>query len=1051
MLRHIVKLANKQTRIYTGSNIVGASLLPNHALVAVRTLTGLIVGVPKESIVDECRVALTPQNVIKLKKAGAVVKIQEGAGEASGFTDILYKSAGAEIVSESEVWKSQVVAKVRPPNPEEASKIEDRVLVSIIQPKSNAPLVEQLTKQNSTVLSLDSLLRTLSRGQAFDVLSSQANIAGYRAVIEAAHHMQRPFAGQMTAAGKIQPAKVLVVGAGVAGLAAIQLAKKQGAIVYGFDVRAAAKEQVESCGAKFLEVKTAEDGSAAGGYAKEMSPEWFAAADAMLLAECKSIDVIITTALIPGRRAPVLIKREMVEAMPSGGVCIDLAAPAGGNIEVTVPGQVIKHKGVTIVGYNNIESKMASTASSLFGGNVTNLLLSMEDKVTKTFVVDLLDPAVRSMCIAQGGQALPPYVPPVSSTGPAVQVTKKEEAKVLTVQEISKQYLHKAAMTTLTTTSVLGLAAMVPNAPMMTTFALSCWVGNSCVQGVTHALHSPLMAMTNAISGMTIVGGMLQMGGGFLPGTIPQGLAAGAVLLSAINLAGGTIVTKKMLDMFRRPTDPPEFNHYYLLPGLTAAAGSGALFATGLAPASLAPMLALASALGCVGGITCLSSQSTARLGIAVGMSGIGTGLAATLAYMNPADIAVYGQLLAFGGSGAGIGYYLSTKIGPTELPQAVAAFHSLVGLAAAFTAVGDFMVHDPAAHVTTFHNISTYLGAWMGSITATGSVIAYGKLSGQMSSAALQLPGRDAINVVLGSTSVAGLAGFCMLADPTLAAVSLAAGVLSSGSLGLHMTSSIGGADMPVVITLLNSYSGWALCAEGFILDQPLLTVVGALIGSSGAFLTRIMCEAMNRSLANVILGGFGTEITAPTDTSNEPARVHTEIDIAGTAEALRNADKVVIIPGYGLAVAQAGAVVADICLYLRKEGKDVRFGVHPVAGRMPGQLNVMLAEAGVPYDMVFEMEEINEEMSTTDVVMVIGANDTVNSAAEEDPKSAIAGMPVIQVWKAKHTVFMKRSMASGYAGVDNPVFYKGNTDMLLGDAKKTCEAIRAELFKKD
>jgi NAD(P) transhydrogenase len=301
---------------------------------------------------------------------------------------------------------------------------------------------------------------------------------------------------------------------------------------------------------------------------------------------------------------------------------------------------------------------------------------------------------------------------------------------------------------------------------------------------------------------------------------------------------------------------------------------------------------------------------------------------------------------------------------------------------------------------------------------------------------------------MTLAASSLAGMAGFCITGDPTMAALSLGTGVLSSGLLGLHMTQSIGGADMPVVITLLNSYSGWALCAEGFILDQPLLTVVGALIGSSGAFLTRVMCEAMNRSLPNVIMGGFGTTTAAPTEKTAE-TRVHREIDAAGTAEALRNAEKVVIVPGYGLAVAQAAGVVAEIALKLRKEGKDVKFAVHPVAGRMPGQLNVMLAEAGIPYDMVHEMEEVNPDMDHVDVAMVIGANDTVNSSAEEDPSSAIAGMPVIQVWRAKSVVFMKRSMASGYAGVDNPVFYKGNTEMLLGDAKKTCEAIRAELIK--
>jgi NAD(P) transhydrogenase len=431
-------------------------------------------------------------------------------------------------------------------------------------------------------------------------------------------------------------------------------------------------------GARFLEVKVQEDGSGAGGYAKEMSPEWFKAADDMLLEECKHFDVIITTALIPGRKAPVLIKKNMVDAMPAGAVTVDLAAPAGGNVETTVPGKVVKHGAVTCVGYTDIESRMGNTASYLFGGNVTNLLLSMEDKNTKKWHVNLDDPAVRSMCVAYNGEALPPYEPP-KSAAPAAQVKKEDPKKVevKTPQQIQKDYLRSALFTTAGTTSALGLVSMVPNSTMMTTFALSCWVGNSCVQGVTHALHSPLMAMTNAISGMTIVGGMLQLGGGLVPHTVPQLLAAGAVTLSAVNLAGGTIVTKKMLDMFRRPDDPPEFNQYYLLPGAAAIAGSGALFAMGAAPTSLAPMLALGSALGCVGGISCLSSQQTARLGISVGVSGIGTGLAATLAYMNPADIATYGQLMVLGGSGAAAGTYISTKIGPAELPQAVAAFHS--------------------------------------------------------------------------------------------------------------------------------------------------------------------------------------------------------------------------------------------------------------------------------------------------------------------------------------------------------------------------------------
>jgi H+-translocating NAD(P) transhydrogenase len=657
-----------------------------------------------------------------------------------------------------------------------------------------------------------------------------------------------------------------------------------------------------------------------------MSPEWFAAANKMLLQEIRNMDIVITTALIPGKAAPRLISTAMVEAMPRGGVVVDLAAASGGNVETTVPGQIVQHGHVTCIGFTNIESRMADTASKAFSGNVKNLLLSMEDKQTKEWQVDLNDPAVRSMCVVKKGQALPPYVPPpptVAQLQQQEQLKKREEEKKLksipkSKDEICAEYWKKAMFVSAGSTAALGAVAMVPNAPMMTTFALSCWVGNSCVKGVAHALHSPLMAMTNAISGMTIVGGMLQLGDGLVPTTIPQTLAAAAVTLSAINLAGGTLVTKKMLDMFRRPTDPPEFNEYFLLPAAAAVVGSGALVTTGIMSATqVAPALALGSALACVGGIASLASQNTARLGISIGAGGIAAGLASTLLYMQPAGMETYLQLamLATGGGAAGV--WVSKRIGPTELPQAVAAFHSLVGLAATATAVGDFMaiphVVDAATAIThespVFHNVATYMGAWMGSITATGSAIAYGKLSGALSSAALQLPLRDPINIGLGSVSVASLLAFSASSgDPLLSSLALGAGVLSSGALGLHMTQSIGGADMPVVITLLNSYSGWALCAEGFLLDQPLLTVVGALIGSSGAFLTRVMCEAMNRSLPSVILGGFGTATTKKiVDATAQEVKVHREIDVANTVDLLRNAQKVLIVPGYGLAVAQA------------------------------------------------------------------------------------------------------------------------------------------------
>ena len=343
------------------------------------------------------------------------------------------------------------------------------------------------------------------------------------------------------------------------------------------------------------------------------------------------------------------------------------------------------------------------------------------------------------------------------------------------------------------------------------------------------------------------------------------------------------------------------------------------------------------------------------------------------------------------------------------------------------------------------------YLATFIGGVTATGSVVAFGKLNGNLDSSAMNLSQRDNLNMGMGLGSLA--AGGLFLSDPSSGAKGVAALTATtglSGALGAHMTASIGGADMPVVITVLNSYSGWALCAEGFMLNSPMLTVVGALIGSSGAILTHIMCEAMNRDVVSVILGGFGTRSTSVGDTDMSIYEgEHTEINVAQCVEQLKESSSVIIVPGYGLAVAKAQYAIADMVKNLTDRGIKVRFAIHPVAGRMPGQLNVLLAEAGVPYEIVEEMEEINDDFSDTDTVLVIGANDTVNSAAIDDPNSIIAGMPVLEVWNAKNVVIMKRSMAAGYAGVDNPVFFKPNTDMLLGDAKDTCDSLRNELTK--
>ncbi|CAM9384153.1 unnamed protein product [Heterosigma akashiwo] len=776
-----------------------------------------------------------------------------------------------------------------------------------------------------------------------------------------------------------------------------------------------------------------------------MSKEWFDALNLppapavarrraggrMLKKQCQEVDIIIGTALIPGKKAPQLISQDMVDVMKAGSVTVDLAAESGGNIAATRCDEVYTTpNGVTCVGYSNMASHLANTASFLLANNFAKLVLAAGPFSTKqqgVFQLDHNDEAVRGCLVVERGELMWP--PPALQQPTFVPVPKLEEEKKAPVPvDYEALYRHPPFLfpsfpgrggsaqlygAGAAGTLALGAASPAPAfSSMLGTFALANVVGYQVVHGVAHSLHSPLMSVTNAISGMTAVGGMLTMGGGLLPSNGSQALAAAAVGMSAVNIGGGFLVTKKMLDMFKRPDDPPEYYHYYAAPA--GAFVGGYALAKGLGCAEVDTVASVAAGLCCVGGIGGLSSQKTARMGNVLGMSGVSFGLAATLGMMAPADAGTYGQLALLAGAGGATGYQIAKRVGPTELPQTVAAH---AGALAKGHRCRDYLhhMHDPAA-LDAIRLGSIYLATWIGGITATGSVVAFGKLQGLLKSAPLALPGRDQMNMAAGAASLAALAGF--MAQPSRDRLAFPGRRPCSGGLGAHMTASIGGADMPVVITVLNSYSGWALCAEGFMLDQPMLTVVGALIGSSGAMLTNVMCDAMNRDIGSVLLGGYGQAAKGP---AMEVVGEATVVDNPTVAEYLTDAKKVCIVV----------------------------FGIHPVAGRMPGQLNVLLAEAGVPYDIVEEMEEINEHIDEADVTLVIGANDTINSAAEEDPNSPIAGMPVIQVWKSKRVVVMKRSMASGYAGVDNPVFVKDNTDMLLGDAKASVDELLQNVKK--
>ncbi|MCF8475567.1 MAG: NAD(P)(+) transhydrogenase (Re/Si-specific) subunit beta [Pseudolabrys sp.] len=437
-----------------------------------------------------------------------------------------------------------------------------------------------------------------------------------------------------------------------------------------------------------------------------------------------------------------------------------------------------------------------------------------------------------------------------------------------------------------------------------------------------------------------------------------------------------------------------------------------------------------------------LSSPDTSRLGNRLGMVGMTIAVLTTLGASPPAD--VLGWVLIVGGIviGGGVGAVIAKRVPMTSMPELVAAFHSLVGMAAVLVAAGAY--YAPAAfgigthgHIHQASLIEMSLGVAIGALTFTGSVIAFLKLSARMSGKPIMLPGRHIINIAIALALVFFIYGFYV----SQSAVDFWLIVGLSLLLGVLMIIPIGGADMPVVISMLNSYSGWAAAGIGFTLGNSALIITGALVGSSGAILSYIMCHAMNRSFISVILGGFGGEqAAAGGEQEQRPVKLGSAED---AAYIMKNAQKVIIVPGYGMAVAQAQHALREMADRLKKEGVEVKYAIHPVAGRMPGHMNVLLAEANVPYDEVFELEDINSEFAQADIAFVIGANDVTNPAAEDDPSSPIYGMPVLQVWKAGTVMFIKRSLASGYAGIDNPLFYRDNTMMLLGDAKKMTENI--------
>jgi NAD(P) transhydrogenase subunit alpha len=510
------------------------------------------IGVPRENFPGERRVATTPEVAEQLIKLGFEVAVETGAGAESSFSDDAYRAAGCEITdSAAAIWSgSDIVMKVRAPDDAEAGQLRaGQTLISFLWPAQNPELLEKLTQSGATVMAMDSVPR-ISRAQKMDALSSMANIAGYRAVVEAAQHFGRFFTGQITAAGKVPPAKVLVIGAGVAGLAAIGAAKSMGAIVRSFDTRPEVKEQVESMDAEFLMLDFEdEDGSGEGGYAKVMSDEFIKAEMKLFAEQAKDVDIIITTALIPGKPAPKLITAETARSMKDGSVIVDLAAEQGGNCELTVPGEVAVDSGVTIIGYTDLPSRLAAQSSQLYATNLRHLLTDLTPEKDGNIVVDMEDEAIRGATVCKDGETTwPPPAPKLSAAPPQA---KPEPAPVAAPKEEKQSVMGPIVGMLIGGLALLGLGAVAPPSFMahFTVFVLACFVGYMVIWNVTAALHTPLMSVTNAISSIIVIGALLQISSDV---PVIKWIAVGTVLITAVNIFGGFAVTRRMLEMFRK-------------------------------------------------------------------------------------------------------------------------------------------------------------------------------------------------------------------------------------------------------------------------------------------------------------------------------------------------------------------------------------------------------------------------------------------------------------------------------------------------------------------
>lgn len=1027
-----------------------------------------LVGILKEPDFEK-RVSMTPDVAKMLVADGYKITVQSGAGLNASFSDEAYVEVGCAVGDRREVMgKSQVLFSINPPESDFPS-LTGKVVVSWVgrlQPAGQG--VVQKANESQVILVDTTAVPRITIAQKLDTLSSQAKVAGHRAVVEAAHNFGRFHSGEMTAAGKFPPSNTFVLGCGVAGLAAIGTSRALGSNVKAWDVRDVS-DQVNSMGAKWVTVDFEEDASGAGGYAKESSKEFQAAQQKTFAKHLKETDIAITTAAIPGKPSPVLITEQMVKDMKPGSVIVDLAAVGGGNCTVTEKDKIVVKHGVTIIGFTDLPARMACQSSSMYAQNMMQLLRHVHGKEKASGFLSNFhshldkedgDIVTRSIVTCRNGSLIKMPPPPQMLGKKAATDKPKESPEEIERKRKAKEFNDAVVTTLVMCVLFFGLMEMGRGTSLdvLRPFLLAGAAGYQAVWGVAHALHTPLMSVTNAISGMTVIGGIHIHANASNP--LARTLGAVAAGVSAVNIVGGFIVSQRMLNLFKRPGDV-DYSPFMFIPGLILPVYAVLNMASTEEQADKDKMTEVNNTLCsllCIGAIACLASQKTANIGCKFGIIGVLSACVNTvlpLAARPDAEQVLQALGIAIG-IGAIFGLLIGLKISPMKLPQTVAGFHSLVGLAALITSVAAYYDESEEERAGfNLKNISSLLGNFIGGVTLTGSLVAFGKLNGNLGSRALNLPGKNFINLTGLFLFIALSGALCVMgSDPDPSGIFGPKGMgkfcqwavaLLSSLMGYHLVASVGGGDMPVCITVLNSYSGWALAAEGFNLDAPILACVGSIIGFSGAILTKIMCDAMNRDILNVIFGGMN--VAPPAKKGDEAPKEHRETKSPAVAQLLAEAKKVCIVPGYGMAQARAQNPVGAICTHLRAKGIVCEFIIHPVAGRMPGQMNVLLAEAGVPYDFVKEMDEVNDNMDSYDVCIVMGANDITNSAAQEVEGCAIWGMPVIQVWHCKKTIFCKRSMAGGYADLENPVFFKENTEMLLGDGLKTAEALHAEL----